>query len=56
MKTDIHTIEAEKAGSLELAEHIFGLDPRSDIIHRVVQWQLIRPPLHSFASKCLAWD
>ena len=40
MKTDIHTIEAEKAGSLELAEHIFGLVPRSDIIHRVVQWQL----------------
>ena len=40
MKTDIHTIEAEKAGSLELAEHIFGLIPRSDIIHRVVQWQL----------------
>ena len=40
MKTDIHTIDAANAGSLELAEHIFGLDPRSDIIHRVIQWQL----------------
>lgn len=40
MKTDIQTIEAKKAGSLDLADHIFGLEPRADIIHRVVQWQL----------------
>jgi large subunit ribosomal protein L4 len=40
MKADIQTIEAKKAGSLDLAEHIFGLDPRADILHRVVQWQL----------------
>jgi len=40
MKADIQTIEAKKAGSLELADHIFGLEPRADIIHRVVQWQL----------------
>jgi large subunit ribosomal protein L4 len=40
MKADIQTIGAKKAGSLELADHIFGLEPRADIIHRVVQWQL----------------
>ena len=40
MKSDIHTIEAKTAGSLELADHIFGLEPRTDILHRVVQWQL----------------
>lgn len=40
MKADIQTIEAKTAGSLDLAEHIFGLDPRADILHRVVQWQL----------------
>jgi large subunit ribosomal protein L4 len=40
MKADIQTIAAKKAGSLELADHIFGLEPRADIIHRVVQWQL----------------
>ena len=40
MKPDIHTIEAQTAGSVELAEHIFGLEPRADILHRVVQWQL----------------
>ena len=40
MKADVHTIDAEKAGSVELADHIFGLEPRVDIIHRVIQWQL----------------
>jgi large subunit ribosomal protein L4 len=40
MKADIHTIEAKKAGSIDLAEHIFGLEPRADLIHRVIQWQL----------------
>ncbi|WP_421695138.1 50S ribosomal protein L4 [Aestuariivirga sp.] len=40
MKADIHTIEAKTAGEIELAEHIFGLEPRADLIHRVIQWQL----------------
>ena len=40
MKADVQTIDAEKAGSVELADHIFGLEPRVDIIHRVIQWQL----------------
>jgi large subunit ribosomal protein L4 len=40
MKADIHTIEANTAGSIDLPDHIFGLEPRADIIHRVIQWQL----------------
>jgi large subunit ribosomal protein L4 len=40
MKADIHTIEAKTAGEIELADHIFGLEPRADLIHRVIQWQL----------------
>jgi large subunit ribosomal protein L4 len=40
MKTDLHTIEAAKAGTVDLPDHIFGLEPRADIIHRVIQWQL----------------
>lgn len=40
MKTDIHTIGAAKAGTVDLPDHIFGLEPRADIIHRVIQWQL----------------
>ena len=40
MKADVHTIDAKKAGSVELADHIFGLEPLVDINHRVIQWQL----------------
>jgi large subunit ribosomal protein L4 len=40
MKFDVKTIEAAKAGTVELSDAIFGLDPRVDIIHRVIQWQL----------------
>ncbi|NNF73356.1 MAG: 50S ribosomal protein L4, partial [Rhodobacteraceae bacterium] len=29
----------KKAGSVDLGEDIFGLDPRADILHRVVRWQ-----------------
>src|SRR5579885_3036556 len=40
MKLDVKTIEAGKAGTLDVSDAIFGLEPRADIIHRVVQWQL----------------
>ena len=40
MKLDVTTFDAGIAGSVDLNEAIFGLDPRADIIHRVVQWQL----------------
>jgi large subunit ribosomal protein L4 len=40
MKHDVTTFDAGTAGSVDLNEAIFGLDPRVDIIHRVVQWQL----------------
>jgi large subunit ribosomal protein L4 len=42
MKADIQTLEAKKAGTVDLAEHIFGLEPRADILHRMVQWQLAK--------------
>ena len=40
MKHDVKTIDAVAAGTVELSDAIFGLEPRADIIHRVVQWQL----------------
>jgi large subunit ribosomal protein L4 len=39
MKADVITLEAKKAGSVELPDEIFGLEPRADILHRVVRWQ-----------------
>ena len=39
MKADVITLDAKPAGSVELSDEIFGLDPRADILHRVVRWQ-----------------
>jgi large subunit ribosomal protein L4 len=42
MKADVTTLEAAKAGTVELADAIFGLKPRPDLIHRMVRYQLLR--------------
>ena len=42
MKHDVTTFDGEKSGSVELSDAIFGLDPRIDILHRVVRWQLAK--------------
>ncbi|MGB3147044.1 MAG: 50S ribosomal protein L4 [Paracoccaceae bacterium] len=39
MKLDVIKLDAKKAGSIELDDAIFGLEPRADILHRVVRWQ-----------------
>ena len=40
MKVQVQTLDGGKAGELELNPEIFGLEPRTDILHRVVTWQL----------------
>jgi large subunit ribosomal protein L4 len=42
MKLDITTLDGGKAGSLDLSDDIFGLEPRSDLIHRYIRWQLAK--------------
>ncbi|MGL4309617.1 MAG: 50S ribosomal protein L4 [Paracoccaceae bacterium] len=42
MKADVIKLDAGKAGSVELDDAIFGLEPRADILHRVVRWQRAR--------------
>jgi large subunit ribosomal protein L4 len=39
MKVDVLKLDGKKAGSIELDEALFGLEPRADILHRVVRWQ-----------------
>ena len=39
MKADAIKLDGAKAGSVDLDEAIFGLEPRVDILHRVVRWQ-----------------
>ena len=39
MKLDVIKLDGGTAGSVDLGEDIFGLEPRADILHRVVRWQ-----------------
>lgn len=39
MKLDVIKLDGGKAGEIELDEALFGLEPRADILHRVVRWQ-----------------
>lgn len=40
MKLKVKTLDAKAKGDIDLKDEIFGLDPRADIMHRVVTWQL----------------
>ena len=42
MKLDITTLEAKSAGQVELADAIFGLEPRQDLLQRMVRYQLLK--------------
>jgi large subunit ribosomal protein L4 len=42
MKAAVKTLDAGSAGEVELDDAIFGLEPRADILHRVVRWQLAK--------------
>jgi large subunit ribosomal protein L4 len=39
MKAEAIKLDGAAAGSVELNDAIFGLEPRADILHRVVRWQ-----------------
>ena len=39
MKLDVIKLDGKAAGSIDLGDDIFGLEPRVDILHRVVRWQ-----------------
>lgn len=40
MNIDILTLEGKKAGSIELAAGVFGVEVRADLLQRAVVWQL----------------
>jgi large subunit ribosomal protein L4 len=40
MKVKVQTLDAKGKGEIELADDVFGIEPRADILHRVVTWQL----------------
>jgi large subunit ribosomal protein L4 len=42
MEIQILSIEGKKSGSVTLSDAIFGLEPRADLLHRCVNWQLAK--------------
>lgn len=42
MDIEVKTLAGGSAGTVDLPEATFGLEPRADILHRVVRWQLAR--------------
>ena len=40
MKVKVQTLDATGQGDIELNDEVFGVEPRADILHRVITWQL----------------
>jgi large subunit ribosomal protein L4 len=39
MKIKVQSLDAKASGDIDLNDAVFGLEPRADILHRVVTWQ-----------------
>jgi large subunit ribosomal protein L4 len=42
MRIAVKNLAAEEVGEVELADAVFGVEVRTDILHRVVLWQLAK--------------
>ena len=51
MKIDVTTFDGGLAGSVDLDDAIFGLEPRSDLLARCVRWQLAKRRAGTHAVK-----
>lgn len=51
MKADVLKLDATKAGDVDLSDDIYGLDPRADILHRMVTYQLAKRQQGTHAVK-----
>ena len=40
MKVKVQKLDGKASGDIELNDAVFGVEPRADILHRVVTWQL----------------
>jgi large subunit ribosomal protein L4 len=57
MELKVKTLDGAEAGSVNLSDEIFGLEPRADILHRVVRWQLAkrRAGTHDVKNRAEVW-
>src|SRR5262245_66205630 len=42
MRAEVRTLDNGSAGEIELSDAIFGLEPRKDLIHRMVRYQTLK--------------
>ena len=42
MKIDVTSLDGASAGSIELSDDVFGLEPRTDLIARMIRYQLAK--------------
>src|SRR3954452_23187833 len=57
MEMKMTTLEGKAAGSVTLSDAIFGLEPRKDLIHRCITWQLAkrRAGTHKVKGRAEIW-
>jgi large subunit ribosomal protein L4 len=51
VKIDITSLDGSSSGSIELADEIFGLEPREDLITRMIRYQLAKRRAGTHAVK-----
>ncbi len=54
MQLDIINFDGKTVGKVELADGIFGIEPRADILHRVVTWQRAKSRAGTHAVKTVS--
>jgi large subunit ribosomal protein L4 len=57
VKIDITSFDGQAAGSIELSDEVFGLEPREDLIARMIRWQLAkrRAGTHAVKNRADIW-
>lgn len=53
MKQQVVNLENKKVGDIELLDVVFGLEPRGDILFRVVEWQRAKKRAGTHATKTI---
>ncbi|MDR3126543.1 MAG: 50S ribosomal protein L4 [Rickettsiales bacterium] len=54
MKLDVMTLDNKKAGSIELSDLVFGVEPKGFVVSRVVKWQLAKRRAGTHSTKTVS--
>ncbi|MBM3609760.1 MAG: 50S ribosomal protein L4, partial [Alphaproteobacteria bacterium] len=57
MKINVTSVDGTSAGSIDLNDEIFGLEPRADLIARMIRYQLAkrRAGTHAVKNRAEIW-